>query len=158
MNTRLAKVRGVFSHLCFAVSDPVCVPEEYNEDTLHSHPSIKALSRVVPLESSFGFIRMKLIDNPRSNVVKWVPLELHFGIPLFSIPLNRAVCEGIEKFRLFSDKNLSNYNKRSRMLALRVLDFISECNGETVDLELGVIPYPSKIVQWPPPPSPASEV
>lgn len=99
---------------------------------------------------------MKCIENPsnKSAPVKWVPYELNFGIPLFSIPLNAAVCELIEKCQLFSEKNLAVYSKQSRQLALRVLDFIAQCNGEpSVDLELGVIPFPRKIVQWPPAPS-----
>jgi hypothetical protein len=94
---------------------------------------------------------MKLIDNPRIGVYKWVPQEIHYGVPLFSIQLNRAVCERIDKFNVFSERNLAIYSRRSRELALRLLDFIAQCNGSPVELELGVTPFPSRVVQFPPP-------
>ena len=91
---------------------------------------------------------MMLIENPRANIYKWVPFELHFGIPLFSVQLNRLVCERIEQYRLFSEKNLVSYSKSSRNLSLRLLDFIAQCTGRPLNIELGITPHPTRIVKF----------
>jgi len=74
-----------------------------------------------------------------------------FGIPLFSETTNREVCEKIEQFNLFSEYNLAVHSKKSRELALRLLDFIAEANkGSTGDIiEYGSIPLPGQRIFWP---------
>ncbi|KAH3745941.1 protein FAM91A1 [Pelomyxa schiedti] len=62
----------------------------------------------------------------------WMPFSLHFGIPLFNLPLNRAVCERIQQQQLFSVENLASFSGWSRMLCLRLLDFIAQCQSPSI--------------------------
>ncbi|KAF6099297.1 family with sequence similarity 91 member A1 [Phyllostomus discolor] len=54
----------------------------------------------------------------------WVPLELCFGIPLFSSELNRKVCSKIATHGLCRKESLQNLLHSSRKLALHVLNFV----------------------------------
>ncbi|XP_030074732.1 protein FAM91A1 isoform X2 [Microcaecilia unicolor] len=54
----------------------------------------------------------------------WVPLELCFGIPLFSSELNRSVCRKIAAHRLCGKESLQNLLHSSRKLSLQVLNFV----------------------------------
>lgn len=54
----------------------------------------------------------------------WVPLELCFGIPLFSSELNRKVCRKIATHGLCRKESLQNLLHSSRKLSLRVLNFV----------------------------------
>jgi hypothetical protein len=105
------------------------------------------LEKTIDLKHSIGYIKMILLDDYKHNLFRWVPLELNFGIPLFNRKLNAEICEKIERIDLFSAKNLEEYSKQSRRLALRFLDFISQCRGEPLeDLEVGKTPLPNKVL------------
>jgi hypothetical protein len=92
---------------------------------------------------------MILLDDYKRNLYRWVPFELNFGIPLFNRKLNAEICERIEKFNLFSTKNLEEYSKESRQLVLKFLDFISECQGEDVqEFEVGKVQLPNKVLTF----------
>jgi hypothetical protein len=121
---------------------------DYTADNLHSHPTLKTLMERINLKNSCGFIKMMLIENPKAGFIRWVPFELHFGIPLFSGPLNERICMKIEDQQLFSEEHLIEYSKSSRELSLRLLDFISESNGTPPELELGVLCLPSRQVSF----------
>uniref|UniRef100_A0AAR2KL49 Family with sequence similarity 91 member A1 n=1 Tax=Pygocentrus nattereri TaxID=42514 RepID=A0AAR2KL49_PYGNA len=54
----------------------------------------------------------------------WVPLELCFGMPLFSSELNRKVCQRIVSHKLCSKDSLQELLHSSRKLALKVLSFV----------------------------------
>ncbi|EAW92052.1 family with sequence similarity 91, member A1, isoform CRA_d [Homo sapiens] len=54
----------------------------------------------------------------------WVPLELCFGIPLFSSELNRKVCRKIAAHGLCRKESLQNLLHSSRKLSLQVLNFV----------------------------------
>uniref|UniRef100_A0ABI7YHK3 Family with sequence similarity 91 member A1 n=1 Tax=Felis catus TaxID=9685 RepID=A0ABI7YHK3_FELCA len=54
----------------------------------------------------------------------WVPLELCFGIPLFSSELNRKVCRKIATHGLCRKESLQNLLHSSRKLSLQVLNFV----------------------------------
>ncbi|XP_048849424.1 protein FAM91A1 [Brienomyrus brachyistius] len=70
----------------------------------------------------------------------WVPLELCFGMPLFSSELNRRVCEKIISHRLCSKDSLQELLHSSRKLSLRVLSFVQSFqeSAQPVDPEVGV--------------------
>ncbi|KAL7830271.1 hypothetical protein SRHO_G00313980 [Serrasalmus rhombeus] len=55
---------------------------------------------------------------------EWVPLELCFGMPLFSSELNRKVCQRIVSHKLCSKDSLQELLHSSRKLALKVLSFV----------------------------------
>uniref|UniRef100_A0A8C6CQ25 Family with sequence similarity 91 member A1 n=1 Tax=Moschus moschiferus TaxID=68415 RepID=A0A8C6CQ25_MOSMO len=54
----------------------------------------------------------------------WVPLELCFGIPLFSSELNQKVCRKIATHGLCRKESLQNLLHSSRKLSLQVLNFV----------------------------------
>uniref|UniRef100_A0A3Q1C4V3 FAM91 N-terminal domain-containing protein n=1 Tax=Amphiprion ocellaris TaxID=80972 RepID=A0A3Q1C4V3_AMPOC len=55
---------------------------------------------------------------------EWVPLELCFGMPLFSSELNRKVCRKIASHKLCSNESLQELLHSSRKLSLKVLSFV----------------------------------
>ncbi|XP_041665145.1 protein FAM91A1 [Cheilinus undulatus] len=71
---------------------------------------------------------------------EWVPLELCFGMPLFSSELNRKVCRKIASHKLCSNESLQELLHSSRKLSLKVLSFVQSFqNGNlTSDLDSGV--------------------
>ncbi|XP_064874236.1 protein FAM91A1-like [Oncorhynchus nerka] len=54
----------------------------------------------------------------------WVPLELCFGMPLFSSELNRQICRKIASHGLCSKDSLQDLLHSSRTLSLKVLSFV----------------------------------
>uniref|UniRef100_A0AAZ3PER9 FAM91A1 n=1 Tax=Oncorhynchus tshawytscha TaxID=74940 RepID=A0AAZ3PER9_ONCTS len=54
----------------------------------------------------------------------WVPLELCFGMPLFSSELNRKICRKIASHGLCSKDSLQDLLHSSRKLSLKVLSFV----------------------------------
>lgn len=71
---------------------------------------------------------------------EWVPLELCFGMPLFSSELNRKVCRKIASHRLFSNESLQELLHSSRKLSLKVLSFVQsfQDSGQSADQDSGV--------------------
>uniref|UniRef100_A0A671P0G5 Protein FAM91A1 n=1 Tax=Sinocyclocheilus anshuiensis TaxID=1608454 RepID=A0A671P0G5_9TELE len=59
-----------------------------------------------------------------SSEDEWVPLELCFGMPLFSSELNCKVCQRIVSHKLCSKDSLQELLHSSRKLALKVLSFV----------------------------------
>ncbi|XP_077363680.1 protein FAM91A1 isoform X1 [Festucalex cinctus] len=55
---------------------------------------------------------------------EWVPLELCFGMPLFSSELNRKVCRKIAAHKLCGNESLQELLHSSRKLSLKVLSFV----------------------------------
>jgi hypothetical protein len=124
---------------------------EYTEFNIHSHPAVKALDKALNLSKSIGFIKMILIDDPSAGILKWVPFEIQYGMPLFEKKLNREICNKIEKFGLFEENNLREYSKSCRDLSLRLLDFIGQQKEEELDekdLEADIVPLPNQIVSY----------
>lgn len=71
---------------------------------------------------------------------EWVPLELCFGMPLFSSELNRKVCRKIASHKLFSSESLQELLHSSRKLSLKVLSFVQsfQDSGQGTDQDSGV--------------------
>ncbi|XP_028317307.1 protein FAM91A1 [Gouania willdenowi] len=71
---------------------------------------------------------------------EWVPLELCFGMPLFSSELNRKVCRKIASHKLFSTDSLQELLHSSRKLSLKVLSFVHsfQDGSQTSDVDSGV--------------------
>lgn len=82
---------------------------------------------------------------------EWVPVEVTFGMPLFDPELNRAVCERIEFFQLFSEDNLANFTKHSQHLSNALLDFIEahQAAHYKYEVEPGQVPPPTKTLSFP---------
>uniref|UniRef100_A0A8K9UGJ5 Family with sequence similarity 91 member A1 n=1 Tax=Oncorhynchus mykiss TaxID=8022 RepID=A0A8K9UGJ5_ONCMY len=60
----------------------------------------------------------------------WVPLELCFGMPLFSSELNRKICRKIASHGLCSKDSLQDLLHSSRTLSLKVLSFVQSFQGQ----------------------------
>uniref|UniRef100_A0AAZ3R155 FAM91A1 n=1 Tax=Oncorhynchus tshawytscha TaxID=74940 RepID=A0AAZ3R155_ONCTS len=60
---------------------------------------------------------------------EWVPLELCFGMPLFSSELNRKICRKIASHGLCSKDSLQDLLHSSRTLSLNVLSFVQSFQG-----------------------------
>ncbi|XP_069032072.1 protein FAM91A1 isoform X2 [Embiotoca jacksoni] len=75
-----------------------------------------------------------------SSEDEWVPLELCFGMPLFSSELNRKVCRKIASHKLFSNESLQELLHSSRKLSLKVLSFVQsyQDGNQPSDLDSGV--------------------
>uniref|UniRef100_A0A670Y327 Family with sequence similarity 91 member A1 n=1 Tax=Pseudonaja textilis TaxID=8673 RepID=A0A670Y327_PSETE len=68
--------------------------------------------------------------------LEWVPLELSFGIPLFSSDLNRKVCRKIASHGLCSRESLQKLLHSSRKLSLQVLSFVHSFQENISTMEL----------------------
>ncbi|CAL1532633.1 unnamed protein product [Lymnaea stagnalis] len=55
---------------------------------------------------------------------EWVLLDLCYGLPLFNTILNKEVCSRIAKLKLFKQESLQELVQSSRLLSLKLLDFI----------------------------------
>uniref|UniRef100_A0A3P8WPI5 Family with sequence similarity 91 member A1 n=1 Tax=Cynoglossus semilaevis TaxID=244447 RepID=A0A3P8WPI5_CYNSE len=75
-----------------------------------------------------------------STLDEWVPLELCFGMPLFSSELNRKVCRKIASHKLCSNESLQELLLSSRKLALKVLSFVQsfQDGSQSFDADSGV--------------------
>jgi len=119
------------------------VPEnEYDKNQLEKLPILHKIQSVLNLSSAFGFIKLLKIT-PESE---WIPLELHFGLPLGDMKLNADVCKKIEKFNLFSQENLTRFSRQTREFSLRLLDFISRFQIGEFELDNENVPLPGKDV------------
>uniref|UniRef100_A0A8K9X3U2 Family with sequence similarity 91 member A1 n=1 Tax=Oncorhynchus mykiss TaxID=8022 RepID=A0A8K9X3U2_ONCMY len=63
---------------------------------------------------------------------EWVPLELCFGMPLFSSELNRKICRKIASHGLCSKDSLQDLLHSSRTLSLNVLSFVQSFQTKRV--------------------------
>ncbi|KAL3043868.1 hypothetical protein OYC64_003677 [Pagothenia borchgrevinki] len=75
-----------------------------------------------------------------SSEDEWVPLELCFGMPLFSSELNRKVCRKIASHKLCSSESLQELLYSSRKLSLKVLNFVQSFQDsiQPSDMDSGV--------------------
>ncbi|TKS88430.1 Protein FAM91A1 [Collichthys lucidus] len=75
-----------------------------------------------------------------SSEDEWVPLELCFGMPLFSSELNRKVCRKIASHKLCTSESLQELLHSSRKLSLKVLSFVQSFQDgiQPADLDSGV--------------------
>uniref|UniRef100_A0A7N9AXR4 Family with sequence similarity 91 member A1 n=1 Tax=Mastacembelus armatus TaxID=205130 RepID=A0A7N9AXR4_9TELE len=75
-----------------------------------------------------------------SSEDEWAPLELCFGMPLFSSELNRKVCRKIASHKLCSNESLQELLHSSRKLSLKVLSFVQsfQDGSQPSDLDSGV--------------------
>uniref|UniRef100_A0A8D0E7P4 Family with sequence similarity 91 member A1 n=1 Tax=Salvator merianae TaxID=96440 RepID=A0A8D0E7P4_SALMN len=78
----------------------------------------------------------KQIPEAPTTELEWVPLELCFGIPLFSSELNRKVCQKIASHGLCSKDSLQKLLHSSRKLSLQVLSFVHSFQESISTMEL----------------------
>uniref|UniRef100_A0A8C8VDS1 Family with sequence similarity 91 member A1 n=1 Tax=Pelusios castaneus TaxID=367368 RepID=A0A8C8VDS1_9SAUR len=78
---------------------------------------------IVIEETSVDSVTKQSPEVPTTEL-EWVPLELSFGIPLFSSDLNRKVCRKIATHGLCRKESLQKLLHSSRKLSLQVLNFV----------------------------------
>ncbi|NXV75889.1 F91A1 protein, partial [Atlantisia rogersi] len=88
------------------------------EFNLRTDSGILALS-LLKIWLSLGFLSVV-----PTTELEWVPLELCFGIPLFSSELNQKVCRKIATHGLCRKESLQKLLHSSRKLSLQVLNFV----------------------------------
>ncbi|XP_067677224.1 protein FAM91A1-like [Haliotis asinina] len=66
----------------------------------------------------------------------WLLLDCSFGIPLFDTSLNKDICNKISSLGLFKQESLQGLLHSSRLLSLRLLDFITEWQNPSVISEI----------------------
>ncbi|XP_059163010.1 protein FAM91A1-like [Physella acuta] len=65
------------------------------------------------------------IKSPESlQESEWLLLDLCYGLPLFNTSLNKEVCSRISRLKLFKQESLQELLQSSRMLSLKLLEFI----------------------------------
>ncbi|KAM7122239.1 protein FAM91A1 isoform 2-T2 [Ciconia maguari] len=74
-------------------------------------------------ETSMDSAVKQSLEAPTTEL-EWVPLELCFGIPLFSSELNQKVCKKIATHGLCRKESLQKLLHSSRKLSLQVLNFV----------------------------------
>ena len=76
----------------------------------------------------------------------WVPLDVHFGLPLFDARLNEAICQRAERVGTFrAATELRRHVRETRELALRLLTFVASYHaGAPAGAELAAFPVPSE--------------
>ncbi|XP_035747461.1 protein FAM91A1 isoform X2 [Egretta garzetta] len=74
-------------------------------------------------ETSMDSAVKQSLEVPTTEL-EWVPLELCFGIPLFSSELNQKVCRKIATHGLCRKESLQKLLHSSRKLSLQVLNFV----------------------------------
>mmetsp|Transcript_39796 Transcript_39796/g.100327 ORF Transcript_39796/g.100327 Transcript_39796/m.100327 type:complete len:151 (-) Transcript_39796:51-503(-) len=116
---------------------------------LTTHPHVRKLAARLHFDESIGFVRMmNLSDCVESDA--WVPLEVHFGMPLFESCLNDACCAAISRLGLFDTANLEKHRFYNRELCVGLLSFIEEvCLVNTDEAGLGErVPPPTSLVTF----------
>ncbi|XP_039709749.1 protein FAM91A1 isoform X2 [Pteropus medius] len=119
-------------HGLHGIGETVHIPFPFDETELQGgEPDLASGSDVNGSTESFEMvIEEAAIDSAtKQNSVAtaeadWVPLELCFGIPLFSSELNRKVCRKIATHGLCRKESLQNLLHSSRKLSLQVLNFV----------------------------------
>ncbi|XP_027461435.1 protein FAM91A1 isoform X3 [Zalophus californianus] len=119
-------------HGLHGIGETVHIPFPFDETELQGgEPDLASGSDVNGSTESFEMvIEEAAIDSAaKQNSVAtaeadWVPLELCFGIPLFSSELNRKVCRKIATHGLCRKESLRNLLHSSRKLSLQVLNFV----------------------------------
>ena len=98
---------------------------------------LKLLEEKLGLASTCGYLRMIRLGRPSEDEVAdhWVPLDIHFGIPLFDQNLNKIICDRIQTSNLFDSTHLRTHSMNSRALALRLLHFIASHQDRSMVLD-----------------------
>uniref|UniRef100_A0A4W6CLY1 Family with sequence similarity 91 member A1 n=1 Tax=Lates calcarifer TaxID=8187 RepID=A0A4W6CLY1_LATCA len=138
---------------------------EFSYSNMCVHKALQKLKEHVDLEHQCGYVTMLNSNNRHrrrpsdsqtfslsflslthaflsalSSEDEWVPLELCFGMPLFSSELNRKVCRKIASHKLCSNESLQELLHSSRKLSLKVLSFVQsfQDGSQPSDLDSGV--------------------
>eukprot|EP01105_Mastigella_eilhardi_P022171 TRINITY_DN5443_c0_g1_i3.p1 TRINITY_DN5443_c0_g1~~TRINITY_DN5443_c0_g1_i3.p1 ORF type:complete len:779 (+),score=196.09 TRINITY_DN5443_c0_g1_i3:343-2337(+) len=134
-----------------ASSQPDAAATVWNESNISRHPAVLKLVSNLGLHRVCGYIRMVHVDRPdnTTDAAEWVPLQVSYGVPLFSAQLNREVCERIARRGLFTAESQAAYTTLARQMSLRVLDFIALCQqprpqlAAPITLTDGAVPLPT---------------
>nr|XP_036859541.1 protein FAM91A1 isoform X2 [Manis javanica] len=119
-------------HGLHGIGETVHIPFPFDETELQGgEPDLASGSDVNGSTESFEMvieeatIDLAIKQNSVATIeADWVPLELCFGIPLFSSELNQKVCRKIATHGLCTKESLQNLLHSSRKLSLQVLNFV----------------------------------
>uniref|UniRef100_A0A8C6CM27 Family with sequence similarity 91 member A1 n=1 Tax=Moschus moschiferus TaxID=68415 RepID=A0A8C6CM27_MOSMO len=128
----LNKNYTLLGHGLHGIGETVHIPFPFDETELQGgEPDLASGSDVNGSTESFEMVieEATLDSATKQNSVAtteadWVPLELCFGIPLFSSELNQKVCRKIATHGLCRKESLQNLLHSSRKLSLQVLNFV----------------------------------
>ncbi|RUS75324.1 hypothetical protein EGW08_016913 [Elysia chlorotica] len=110
--------------------------DQQAEDTLRSElDTLDDVFAYTPTDRPDGSLHLDLqpagLGEPAApkvaDVLKeddWLLLDLCYGLPLFNTQLNQAVCSRIANLGLFKNTNLQELVQSSRLLSLKLLEFI----------------------------------
>jgi len=95
------------------------------------------LQEILGLESTCGYIRLirSGLVMPGLEKETWVPLDVHFGIPLFDQGLNKIICDRILSLNLFDSVHLRKHSRKTRELVLRLFHFIASHQDRHLDVD-----------------------
>ncbi|KAH9523750.1 hypothetical protein Btru_040824 [Bulinus truncatus] len=95
-------------------------------DSTDSSPRVKpCLHLDVQKLNMKSISQSKCVRSPESlQEHEWVLLDLCYGLPLFNTNLNKEVCSRIAKLKLFKQESLQELVQSSRLLSLKLLEFI----------------------------------
>ncbi|CAH2285875.1 Hypothetical predicted protein [Pelobates cultripes] len=102
---------------------------DFSSDVNGSTESFELVVEETTLDSGIKANEVSTIEKD------WVPLDLCYGIPLFSSELNRTVCKKIASHGLCGKESLQYLLHSSRKLSLQVLNFVQSFqeSNPTVD-------------------------
>jgi hypothetical protein len=130
---------------------------QYTKENMHLHPSVQKLHRLLHLDLSCGVIRVARMmkeEEVGKDEMEWVVQCVHYGIPLYDQELNTMVCKKLESHHLFDSKNLRRFAMETRLLSLRLLDFIAMVNKDNngdhleAEFEFRSVPYPMREITF----------
>ncbi|XP_078209356.1 protein FAM91A1 isoform X2 [Callithrix jacchus] len=141
-------------HGLHGVGETVHVPFPFDETELQGgEPDLASGSDVNGSTESFEMvIEEATIDSATKQTsgatteADWVPLELCFGIPLFSSELNQKVCKKIATHGLCRKESLQNLLHSSRKLSLQVLNFVHSFQEGASTLDIHTEPSFSSLL------------
>jgi hypothetical protein len=105
---------------------------------LAADASVQRVAAALGLSSGCGYVRMARLGG------RWVPLEAHFGLPLFDAALNATVLDRLAARQLLGAAGLRAHTRACRLFALDLLDFIARIGGAQVGS--GAMPMPTRAV------------
>mmetsp|Transcript_43609 Transcript_43609/g.70821 ORF Transcript_43609/g.70821 Transcript_43609/m.70821 type:complete len:489 (+) Transcript_43609:784-2250(+) len=106
---------------------------QYSEADMHKHPTVCKIVQDLKLGCSLGFIRLAKWQED------WVPLEVHFGLPLFKDDMNQQALQAIRDHSLCSEKSLHTHRENMQQLTSELTDFIQKYQNKGSALSENVL-------------------
>jgi len=121
---------------------------EFTKENMKLHPIVKKLHHLLKLDTSCGVIRMLRLGLES----EWMLQTVHYGIPLYDPALNSDVCNRLVSHNVLHHSKLESFSLNSRLLCLRLLEFIEASQKSDGDLEAELeyqsLPYPNREITF----------